>query len=80
MSCYILTFVFICRIINLLFEVIYGTRFSGSGFKGSCIAFINTDHIDKVLYVVKQKYLEKYPKMKEKYSAHVCNTADGIKL
>ena len=59
---------------------VYGTRFSGSGFKGSCIAFINPEHIDKVLNVVKQKYLEKYPKMKEKYSAHICNTADGIKL
>lgn len=59
---------------------VYGTRFSGSGFKGSCIAFINPDYIDIVLDSVKQKYLEKYPKMKEKYSAHICNTADGIKL
>ncbi len=59
---------------------VYGTRFSGSGFKGSCIAFINPDYIDKVLDIVKQKYSEKYPKMKEKYSAHICNTADGIKL
>lgn len=59
---------------------VYGTRFSGSGFKGSCIAFINPDYIDIVLDIVKQKYLEKYPKMKEKYSAHICNTADGIKL
>ena len=59
---------------------VYGTRFSGSGFKGSCIAFINPNYIDKVLDIVKQKYLEKYPKMKEKYSAHICNTADGIKL
>lgn len=46
----------------------------------NALAFINPDHIDKVLDVVKQKYLEKYPKLKNKYSAHICNTADGIKL
>ena len=41
---------------------------------------VRQSKIDKVLDIVKQKYSEKYPKMKEKYSAHICNTADGIKL
>ena len=61
-------------------EGVYGTRFSGSGFKGSCIAFLNPKFVDEVLKKVEDAYLEKYPKMKEKYSAHICNTADGIKL
>ena len=59
---------------------VYGTRFSGSGFKGSCLAFINPTKINSVLKEVEDKYLKKYPKLKEKYSAHICNTADGIKL
>ena len=59
---------------------VYGTRFSGSGFKGSCLAFINPKEIDRVLKEVEEKYITKYPKLKEKYSAHICNTADGIKL
>lgn len=61
-------------------EGVYGTRFSGSGFKGSCLAFINPKYVDKVLKEVETKYIEKYPKLKNKYSAHICNTADGIKL
>ena len=30
-------------------EGVYGTRFSGSGFKGSCIAFINPKYKDEIL-------------------------------
>jgi len=59
---------------------VYGTRFSGSGFKGSCLAFINPKKIDDVIKEVEELYISKYPKLKEKYSAHICNTADGIKL
>lgn len=59
---------------------VYGARFSGSGFKGSCLAFINPKDIDKLFKEVEEKYISKYPKLKEKYSAHICNTADGIKL
>ena len=29
---------------------------------------------------VEEKYLTLYPKMKEKYSAHICNSADGVRL
>ena len=69
-----------------LFEIIksckgvYGTRFSGSGFKGSCIAFINPEEVNHVLKEVKDKYLSIYPNLKNKYSAHICHTADGVKL
>ncbi len=59
---------------------VYGTRFSGSGFKGSCLAFINPKYVDNVLKKVNEEYIKLYPKLKEKYSAHVCNTADGVKL
>lgn len=59
---------------------VYGTRFSGSGFKGSCLAFINPNKLDNVLKEVEEKYITIFPKLKEKYSAHICNTADGIKL
>ncbi|MGN1268079.1 MAG: hypothetical protein ACI4U0_01045 [Candidatus Aphodocola sp.] len=59
---------------------VYGTRFSGSGFKGSCIAFINPNKTEEVFKIVEKEYTTKYPKLRNKYSAHVCNTADGIKL
>ena len=59
---------------------VYGTRFAGSGYKGFCMAFIDPKYKDKILNEVEDKYLDKYPYLKDKYSAHICNTADGIKL
>ena len=59
---------------------VYGTRFSGSGFKGCCIAFINPEYIESIEKEVKDKYLSIYPNMKDKYSSHICHTADGVKL
>ena len=58
----------------------YGVRFSGSGFKGCCIALLDPDKSESVMKKVEKEYLEKYPKMKNKYSAHICYTADGVKL
>lgn len=69
-----------------LFEIIkdtdgvYGTRFSGSGFKGCCIAFLDPKKTKQVLKEVEEKYIDAFPKLKEKYSAHICHSADGVKL
>lgn len=59
---------------------VYGTRFSGSGFRGSCLAFINPKKVNKVLDDIKEKYISVYPHLSNKYSAHICKSADGIKL
>lgn len=59
---------------------VYGTRFSGSGFKGCCIAFINPEYVDLVFENTSKLYLDMYPHLKNKYSAHICHSADGVKL
>ena len=59
---------------------VYGTRFSGSGFKGCCIAFMNPKKENSILKTVEEKYCESFPKLKNKYSAHICHSADGVKL
>ncbi len=59
---------------------IYGGRFSGAGFKGCCMAIINPDYEEEILKTVEEKYLKAFPKLKGKYSGHICNTADGVKL
>lgn len=69
-----------------LFEIIkstpgvYGGRFSGSGFKGCCMAIVNPNREESVLENVEREYLQAFPKMKGKYSAHVCHSGDGVKL
>ena len=59
---------------------VYGTRFSGAGFKGCVLAIINPDYIDSIKEKVEYEYLSAFPNLRGKYSAHICHTADGVKL
>lgn len=61
-------------------EGIYGGRFSGAGFKGCCMALINPDYEESICERVKREYLKDFPNLADKYSAHICETADGVKL
>jgi galactokinase/galacturonokinase len=61
-------------------EGIYGGRFSGAGFKGCCMAFINPDFEESIKEDVEGEYLKAFPHLAGKYSAHICETADGVKL
>lgn len=61
-------------------EGIYGGRFSGAGFKGCCMAFINPDFEESIKENVEREYLKAFPHLAGKYSAHICETADGVKL
>ncbi len=59
---------------------IYGGRFSGAGFKGCCMAIIDPAYEKEILEQVEREYLEAFPELKGKYSAHICHTADGVRL
>lgn len=59
---------------------IYGGRFSGAGFKGCCMALINPEYRESILDEVEKKYLEAFPELEGKYSAHICHSGDGVKL
>ena len=59
---------------------IYGGRFSGAGFKGCCMAFVDPGKEEEVLQNVGRAYLKSYPGLEGKYSAHVCASADGVIL
>ena len=61
-------------------EGIYGGRFSGAGFKGCCMAIIDPAYEKQILEQVESEYLEAFPNLKGKYSAHICHTADGVRL
>ena len=61
-------------------EGVYGGRFSGAGFKGCCMALIDPAYEKSILETVEKRYLEVFPHLKGKYSAHICKTADGVNL
>lgn len=59
-------------------EGIYGGRFSGAGFKGCCMALIDPAYEQSILEKVEREYLAAFPHLQGKYSAHICQSADGI--
>ena len=59
---------------------VYGGRFSGAGFKGCCMALIDPAFEESIQETVKREYLKAFPNLSDKYSAHICRTADGVKL
>ena len=59
---------------------IYGGRFSGAGFKGCCMALIDPEKERAIVEKVTREYLAAFPHLEGKYSAHICNTADGVNL
>lgn len=59
---------------------IYGGRFSGAGFKGCCMALIEPDKAEKIAEEVERKYLTAYSEMRGKYSFHLCDSADGVRI
>ena len=59
---------------------IYGGRFSGAGFKGCCMAIIDPEKEEAIVESVTRKYLDAFPKLQGKFSAHICESADGVKL
>ncbi len=59
---------------------VYGGRFSGAGFKGCCMALIDPKYQEEIIYSVKNEYLHVFPKLKDKYSTHICESADGAQF
>ena len=59
---------------------IYGGRFSGAGFKGCCMALIDPAYEESIIKQVTKEYTEAFPELREKFSVHICESADGISL
>ncbi len=57
---------------------IYGGRFSGAGFKGCCMALIDPSFEDSITEKVTREYLQAFPNLKDKFSVHICESADGL--
>lgn len=57
---------------------IYGGRFSGAGFKGCSLAIVDPAFTGQVIETVSREYLKEFPLLEGKYSAHICQNADGV--
>ena len=59
---------------------VYGGRFSGAGFKGCCMALIDPAFAESASRKIEDEYLAAFPALRGKFSAHICDTADGVRL
>ncbi len=59
---------------------VYGGRFSGAGFKGCCMSLIDPNKVEEIEANVTRQYLKEFPALEGKYSFHLCDVADGVKL
>ncbi len=66
--------------IMLTTDGIYGGRFSGAGFKGSCVALIDPAFEESVKETVTNAYLKEFPALSQTFSVHFCDTHDGVTL
>ncbi len=66
--------------IMLTTDGIYGGRFSGAGFKGCCMALIDPAFSESIEKKVIEEYLKEFPELKNNFSVHFCDSADGVSL
>lgn len=59
---------------------VYGSRFSGAGFKGCCIALVEPKKVESVKKALKKEYLKAFPKYKDSFEIFICKSANGVKL
>ncbi len=59
---------------------VYGGRFSGAGFKGCCMALIDPAFAESIEKNVTEEYKKRFPKLADKYSFYLCESADGVEL
>jgi len=64
--------------IMLKTDGIYGGRFSGGGFKGCCMALIGPSFERSIREKVTREYMKAFPNLKDKFSIHICHSADGV--
>lgn len=59
---------------------VYGVRFSGAGFRGSCLALVDPGASETIAEAVHRRYPQTHPDIADKYSVHLCQPADGAAL
>lgn len=59
---------------------VYGVRFSGAGFRGSCLALVDPAQSEAIANAVHAHYPQRHPEIADAYSVHLCQPADGAAL
>ena len=59
---------------------VYGGRFSGAGFKGCCMAIVDPSMEEQIRERITREYVNAFPTLRDRFSVHFCDTADGVSI
>lgn len=59
---------------------VYGARFSGAGFRGSCIALADPEAEGVIRHAMGQDYARAFPQLAERFRVVMCDSDDGARL
>jgi galactokinase len=59
---------------------VFGVRFSGAGFRGSCLALVDPTRSAAIAEVIHARYPQAHPDIADAYSVHLCQPANGAEL
>lgn len=64
----------------LAIDGVYGSRFSGAGFKGACIALVDPARKAQIEQEITEKYLTRFPQYKDTFKVFFCKSDDGARF
>lgn len=56
---------------------VYGARFSGAGYRGCCIGFVNPVYREEIKHRIDDAYPKAHPEYTDTYAVYFCKTGDG---
>lgn len=59
---------------------VYGARFSGAGFRGSCIALADPQAAESIEQAMRAEYARAFPQLADKFRVVMCDSDDGARL
>jgi galactokinase len=59
---------------------VYGARFSGGGFRGSCIGLSDPNRRDEIVAFIADRYPAVHPDIAGLFSVHFCKTSEAARL
>ncbi len=59
---------------------VYGARFSGAGFRGCCVALVDSAVADEVARTVDREYKERIPELASRAGVLLCQSDDGARI
>lgn len=79
-----------CEPLIQLYEIlekapgVYGARFSGAGFRGCCVAFVNADYAYEAASFVKNEYFKLQPDLashlNQETAVVICDAGDCARV